>query len=155
MNGLLFPKPELRAKKVKKYLPKVKKTTVAKAKAKAWAVFTIYYRMSNADSNGMLKCFTCDKLDHWKKMQSGHWVTGHNNATYINPDFVRPQCPVCNIWKGGMQGEFRDRIRKELGDYTVNELLVEARQTKEILLVDYIELEAKYKQKVKELNGFV
>jgi len=146
----MFPKPTKRVK-TKKRIKRKSSSPLKIAKEKAWEAFSIYYRMSNADINGMLKCFTCGKIHPWKEMHPGHWVEGHNNVTYINPDYIRPQCVSCNIFKKGMQGEFRDRIRKELGDYTTDELLFESRKTKEISLTDYQELERFYKDKVNNL----
>ena len=83
----------------------------------------------------------------------GHWVEGHANATYIVEAYVRPQCYYCNIMLGGNQGEFRDRIRKELGDAEVDRLLIESKKTVEISVAEYLQLEAFYKEKLKRLTN--
>ena len=43
-----------------------KKLTTAKAKKKAWTVFSIWVRQTEADENGMVTCYTCYKKAHWK-----------------------------------------------------------------------------------------
>jgi hypothetical protein len=83
----------------------------------------------------------------------GHWVEGHSNASYINETYVRPQCYRCNMMMGGNQGEFRDRVRKELGDKVVDELLIKAKATIEISVSEYLQKQAYYKEKLALLTN--
>lgn len=53
---------------------------------------------------------------------------------------------------GGNQGEFRDRIRKELGNKEVDRLIFEAKNGEPNLTAqDYLQKKAYYKEKLKEL----
>jgi len=129
----------------------MKRATLSSAKKKAWKQFSLYIRLSAANEFGLIQCYTCPARSHYKEMQAGHWVEGHSNVVYINEDYVRPQCASCNIFHKGRQGEFRDLIRKELGDARVEELLIESKQIKKISIQDYMDLENKYKDLIKEL----
>lgn len=120
-----------------------KELNKSKAKKKAYHAFQIYMR-TLWTIKGSTKCYTCDRPLNFKKVQVGHWVEGHANATYINEDYIKPQCFYCNIQLGGNQGEFRDRIRQELGNEIVNQLLANARFTKDISVKDYLALEQFY-----------
>ena len=122
-----------------------------KVKKKVWKLFSQYIRLLAQDKNGYVECYTCGVKNPLKKMQAGHWVTGHGNATYINEDYVKPQCYSCNIMRGGNLGEFRDKIRKELGNKIVDQLLIESKLVKDITLVEYLELEKFYKARVADL----
>lgn len=132
-----------------------KQVTKKRAKVRAYSAFSLYLR-TLWTQKGYVECYTCGKHLTLKgksgdRVMAGHWVEGHRNATYINEAYVRPQCFVCNIMMGGNQGEFRDRVRKELGDEIVDKLLIEARQEKDISAKDYLQMESYYKELLKQL----
>ena len=58
-------------------------------------------------------CYTCDT----KNLSGSNWHTGHLLAkaslgAYLKYDLrvLRPQCGVCNLFRGGMGAEFLRRI---------------------------------------------
>ena len=55
-------------------------------------------RIKAADSNGMVKCWTCDTVKHWKEMQGGHFIERGKTATKMLEENIHPQCPSCNQW---------------------------------------------------------
>jgi uncharacterized alpha-E superfamily protein len=55
-------------------------------------------RLKAADSNGMVKCWTCDTVKHWKEMQGGHFIERGKTATKMLEENIHPQCPSCNQW---------------------------------------------------------
>lgn len=127
-----------------------------KAKKRAWEAFSIYMRTLWNLAKGYVECYTCGAHTVLKgrpgiRTMVGHWVEGHSNSTYINPVFVRPQCYKCNMMMGGNQGEFRDRIRKELGDEVVDNLLRKAHETVEISVQEYLQKQSYYKETLKIL----
>lgn len=134
------------------------KITKKRAKARAYAAFSIYLRTLWTLS-GFVPCYTCDKHVFLKgtrpgeRVTTGHWVEGHRNSTYINEKYVKPQCYYCNMMLGGNQGEFRDRIRKELGDAVVDQLLIDAKKEVEISASEYLQKESYYKEKLKLLTN--
>ena len=127
------------------------KPTKSQAKKKTWKAFQLYLR-TLWTQKGTVPCYTCGKECTFKQIQAGHWFTGHSNATYINEDYIRPQCMRCNIMMGGRQGEFRDKVRKELGNKVVDALILAAKEPVKITLQDYEELERFYKLKLEELD---
>lgn len=78
-----------------------KKSELKKWKDKAWAVFSQYIRLRDADGSGMVKCCTCPTKKHWKEMQAGHFLDGRGNAVLFEERGVHPQCYVCNVLKRG------------------------------------------------------
>jgi len=129
------------------FAKKVSKTT---AKKRAYIAFSIYMR-TLWTKKGFVPCYTCDKHLVLKgrpgeRVMVGHWVEGHRTATYIAEDYVRASCYYCNIMLGGNQGEFRDRIRKELGDKVVDKLLIDGKKTVEISATEYMQKAAYYKE---------
>src|SRR3990167_3949496 len=123
----------------------MKKVTLSKAKLKAWKAFSRYIRI-RASEKGLVLCYTCGRKYEWEKMQTGHWIEGHANAVFINEDYVRPQCLGCNTFHGGRQGEFRDKLRKEIGNKEVDRLIKEAHEIIKLTVEDYLELERWYIQ---------
>ncbi len=39
-------------------------------------------------------------------MHAGHAIPGRKASVLFDIEIIYPQCPVCNIWKGGCYGEF-------------------------------------------------
>lgn len=128
----------------------MKKVTLSKVKVKAWKQFSLWIRLSAA-KDGRVLCYTCPAVVPYTEANAGHWIEGHSNAVYINPDYVRVQCRSCNIFHGGRQGIFRDKIRQELGDKRVDQLILASNQVKLLTIEDYQNLEKLYKDKLQSL----
>lgn len=130
-----------------------KAVTKTQAKKRAYAAFSIYLR-TLWTRKGFVPCYTCDahcflKERPGKRVTVGHWYEGHADVTYVNEDYVRPQCYRCNMMLGGNQGEFRDRIRAELGNAEVDRLIFEAKNgTSDLTAQDYLQKQAYYKEKL-------
>jgi hypothetical protein len=80
-----------------------KKSQKTKTKEKAWKTFSQYIRRRDADHEGFTHCVTCNKRDHWKKLQAGHYVDGRGNAVLFREDLVHPQCFKCNSKRPGCE----------------------------------------------------
>jgi len=78
-------------------------------------VFSQWLRKSYADDFGMVACFTCDKVAHYKEMQNGHYVSRSHMAGRWEPQNCRVQCPRCNVFMHGNYTEYSARLVKELG----------------------------------------
>jgi len=46
-----------------------------------------------------IQCVTCGKVDHWKSMHGGHFISRTWTATKILEENIHPQCPGCNTFK--------------------------------------------------------
>jgi len=82
------------------------KSSMSKAKRKAWSAFSLYIRISASDINGNAKCVTCGAVKSYKDLQAGHFIPGRRNAVLFSEEGVHPQCYHCNIglngnWPGG------------------------------------------------------
>lgn len=75
------------------------------------AVFSRYVRRKDADSSGRVKCITCDRKEHWKLMDAGHFFPRKRMATRWHLANVKPQCKMCNQLQEGNL----DAYKKALG----------------------------------------
>ena len=55
-------------------MPKRKKSTIAQEVEKAAKLLQRLVRLKASDDNGYCRCVTCDKIDHYKNMQGGHFM---------------------------------------------------------------------------------
>lgn len=147
-----FPKP---TKKVKTPKPlqrgRKSKNPLRRAHDKAWDAQSRYVRISNADWNGMVKCFTCDKVYPWKEMQLGHFI--HDRLDF-DLDNLHPQCAACNGPRHrGNIIEYYPRMVKLYGVEFVENLKIHSRETTDYKIADYEAIEIMYKEKLKGLEG--
>lgn len=74
-----------------------KKSPLAKLKEKLWKQISLYVRLKDADCHGYVQCVTCKTRHHWKEMQAGHFIDGHNNTVMFDLRLIHPQCRRCNL----------------------------------------------------------
>jgi hypothetical protein len=102
----------------------MKTKTPKQLKKKADDLFSIHIRKKYADSDGYVKCYTCDKAYPIKEIQCGHFVRRVHLSTRWDEDNARPQCFACNVWKRGNYDEFALRLVNECGTDILNRLNV-------------------------------
>ena len=110
-------------------------------------IFSIYIRRRYS-VNEISTCVTCNKEDHWKNLQAGHFMSRKHYATRWDEDNVQVQCKYCNTYRYGEQYLFA----KHLGQEKADELLAKSRtmvKLKDWELQDMIEI---YKKKLLELE---
>lgn len=93
-----------------------------KLKAKADSVYSKRLRESQADQNGMVKCYTCNTVKHWKELQCGHYITRTSTALRYYPKNTKPQCSGCNMFNQGRLDVFAINLIKEYGPEILEEL---------------------------------
>jgi hypothetical protein len=76
-------------------------------------IFSQLIRLKEADEFGMVKCFTCEEIKHWKQMQCGHFVSRAKMPTRFSEKNCRPQCKTCNEDKRGNLAVFSERLEAE------------------------------------------
>jgi hypothetical protein len=89
-----------------------KKLTRSKIVKKLDAVFSQYIRLSNS-VNGVAECVTCNKKDHWKNLQCGHFQSRKHYSTRWDESNVAVQCAGCNVFRYGEQYKFSLYLGKE------------------------------------------
>jgi hypothetical protein len=76
-------------------------------------IFSQLIRLKEADENGMVKCFTCDIIMHWKQMQCGHFQPRAHMPTRFSEKNCRPQCKKCNEDLRGNLVVYSERLEAE------------------------------------------
>jgi len=109
---------DMKARKAKSNKP-----TKSKLVKELDRVFSIFIRMFYADENGFVSCYTCDKEDHWKFMQNGHYISRANMNTRWDFENCRIQCAGCNVFRSGNYTEYSYRLLKEIGEDGMDKLM--------------------------------
>ena len=65
--------------------------------------FSLYIRLLYANKEGMVKCATCPKVEHYKKMDCGHFQSRRFKSTRYDKRNCSPQCTYCNRYQQGEQ----------------------------------------------------
>jgi hypothetical protein len=128
--------------------------TRSKVVKKLDAVFSEYIRLRNADKNGNVTCFTCGKVEYWKRkgMQAGHFQSRKHYATRWDEINVQVQCSGCNVFKYGEQYKFALNLDKQFGDGTAEELFIKAKEIVKFSTKELETLITYYKDQVNLLD---
>ena len=126
-------------------MPK-KKLTRSKLVKKLDNIFSQYIRLSNS-VNDIAECVTCNKKDHWKKMQCGHFQSRKHYSTRWDERNVAVQCAGCNVFRYGEQFKFSLYLGKKLSQ----ELLDKSRIITKFASYELEEMIEHYSFKVKKL----
>lgn len=76
-------------------------------------IFSQQVRLTYADESGMVACFTCGLIKHWKQMQCGHFISRAQMPTRFSMKNTRPQCDDCNRRLKGNLVIFAERLEAE------------------------------------------
>lgn len=135
---------------MKKKTKRKKLKTTSQLKKIADTLFSQYIRLKNSDENGDCKCYTCDAVKPWKEMQNGHFVSRTHLSTRWLEDNCRVQCMPCNVWKRGNYDIYALRLTQEKGSEILEYLHFQRAALKQMKRVDYDELIADLKLKIKD-----
>ena len=80
---------------------------------------SIRVRSQDADFSGYTKCYTCDKVFHWKELDCGHFFHGRLDFDLRN---LRKQCTSCNRFRHGNHALYAIKLIEELGLEEVKQL---------------------------------
>ena len=130
----------------------MKRPTFKSLKNKAWKVFSEWVRRKDADEGGTERCYTCGALFHWKQLQCGHAIPGRHHAVLLDEEICRPQCPVCNVWRGGNYHIFATKLIKENGMEWWERKLEGARRIVKLTRSDLEDIIQTYKQKLEAIT---
>ena len=130
-----------------------KAKTHAKLKKELDAVFSKYIRWYYADANGYVECYTCGQVKPVKEMQAGHFQSRRHNSTRWEFNNVRPQDARCNMFAQGEQYLFGQKLKAEIGDEAVEELVQLSHKSVKFSKADLDYLIELYKEKLKAIIG--
>jgi hypothetical protein len=108
-----------------------------------WRWFSIYIRLRDCDKNGYCRCITTGKIDHWKNMDAGHFISRRHKATKYDERNVYAQSRGSNRFNQGEQFKFGLAIDKIHGKGTAELLLAKSK-------LPYKELEIERKMRLEE-----
>ena len=126
--------------------------SISKLKKKLDNVFSLYIRLRTADDYGNNQCCTCGKVDNWRNLQCGHFVSRKHLSTRFHNMNCFPQCVSCNIFKYGEQWKFGHFIDSNFGEGTAEELIVLGHTSLKISRIEYEEKISYYKDLVDKLK---
>ena len=112
------------------------------------AIFSHYIRLKDADDLGNATCFTCGKVDHWKKLQNGHFQSRKHYATRWLEMNCQVQCAGCNVFRYGEQFLFSKYLDQKYGDGTSEKLFIKSRETIKYSNNDLLDMIKHYKDLV-------
>ena len=131
--------------------------TISKLKKELDKWFSLYIRLRDATDEGMVQCFTCGKVSHYKSgMQNGHFQSRKHLATRWSETNCQVQCVGCNMFKAGEQYKFSIALESKYGGGTAEYLEHTARTIMKVSRIDYEEKISYYKdlvEKSKEEKG--
>ena len=129
------------------------KKPISKLKKELDKWFSLYIRLREATSQGFAQCFTCGKIDYYKKLQCGHFQSRRHHATRWNEWNCQVQCVKCNMFEQGEQWKFGLNINAKYGDGTSKELEFLAQTSIKKMRVEYEEDIRYYKTLVNNLKN--
>jgi len=133
--------------------PKKKPKSMARLANDAADLLQRLVRMKAAELDGMCRCVTCGRVDHWKGLQGGHFVERGKLSTKLIVENVHPQCPGCNMFRMKTASGVLDYRRYMVGRYgeeLVRDLEVLAKQPKKYSRQEVQELSDELKRQIKE-----
>lgn len=128
-------------------MPSNKKVSRSKLVKKLDTIFSQYIRLKNSVDE-KATCFTCGKVDHWKKLQNGHFQSRKHYSTRWDEKNCQVQCAGCNVFKYGEQYKFSVNLDAKYGEGTAEDLSIKAQQIVKISNFELEEMIKKYKSLV-------
>ncbi|GEM_PF-1147907 len=119
---------------LKKYTVKqikavMKKTTTKWLDGELWRLTSLLVRQLPADSEGRVRCCTCNALMSWRHSQAGHYISRAKKSTKFDLMNLAPQCPRCNIQWSGRQADFGAWIDRKYGPGTAEKIRIKSQMT--------------------------
>lgn len=130
-------------------LTKSKNIKQAKNSADEW--FSKYIRLRDCDSNGFIRCITCNESKRWNESDAGHFQSRRFLATRFNEYNVNAQCKGCNSFGAGEQFKHGKAIDLKFGEGIADELETESRRMVKFSKVELMEMAREFKDKAEEL----
>ena len=126
--------------------------SISKLKKELDKWFSLYIRLRYAYEDGITECFTCYKIDHYKKLQCGHFMSRRHQSTRWHEENCQVQCVKCNMFEQGMQWKFGENLDNKYGKNTSENLYILSRKSIKMFRFDYEEKISYYKNAVNNLK---
>ena len=126
-------------------LKKSKNYRTALKTADTW--FSRYIRVRDANQQGRCKCITCNKVDTYKAMDAGHFISRRYLSTRFDDQNVHAQCVRCNQYGSGEQYIHALEIDLLYGVGTKDAIYAKSKELIKYTKQDLMDLARIYKQK--------
>lgn len=111
-------------------------------------IFSQYIRLRTANGNGYVECVTCGKVDFWKNMDCGHFMSRKYMSTRWHEDNCQVQCKSCNVFRYGEQYKYSIFLGSKKADH----LYKLSKETLKLFDTDIKDMIKIYEEKVVELK---
>ena len=126
--------------------------SISKLKKELDKWFSLFIRLRNATSEGVVICFTSGRAYPYKNIHAGHFISRRHLATRWCELNVSPQSAADNLFGQGEQYKFGLALDNKYGEGTAEELQYKSRQTIKMSRIDYEEKISYYKDLVEKLK---
>lgn len=76
-------------------------------------IFSQLVRLKEANTEGLVECYTCGVVKPWKQMQCSHYIPRAHMPTRFSEKNCRPACKKCNEDLRGNLVVFAERLEAE------------------------------------------
>lgn len=101
--------------------------SLKKLKNKADKTFSEFVRKRDAYDDGIAICCTCGKMDHWKNMDCGHYLSRRYLSIRYEEKNTGVQCKSCNVFNQGEQVKFREYLVNRYGEEEIQKIEIQSR----------------------------
>lgn len=108
------------------------------------AEFSIFIRTRKL-KDGKAECFTCGKINDWKSLQNGHFMSRKHYSTRWHELNCQVQCVGCNVYRYGEQYKFGRKLNAIHGSGTSEWLDTESKKAVKISDAELIDMIEHYK----------
>jgi hypothetical protein len=129
-----------------------KRLSISQLTKKLDTIFSLFIRLEGSDKHGKVKCFTCDRVEHYKSIHNGHFQSRRFMSTRFDILNCAPQCYACNVGMSGMQYEFGKRIDIKYGHGIADLIVQKSKVVQKFTPEEMLELIEYFKEKVEQLK---
>lgn len=122
-------------------------------KGEAIRLLSLYVRQIHQDEDGYVKCFTCDTVLPWRRMEDGHFCSRVNLSTFFLMENNHPQCHHCNCVLKGNLKVYAENLNIRYYPGKAEELRILSKKSEKLTWTDFKEIAEMFKNSLKR-NSF-
>ena len=115
-------------------------------------IFSEYIRLRDSDENGYCKCISSGKIEHWTKMDCGHFINRKHMSLRYNEINCNAQSRQDNRFDEGNMEGYRMGLIAKHGEGIIEKLYAMKNQPNKISKVEYGIAIRHYSQEVERLK---
>jgi len=115
--------------------------------------FSLFIRLRDSDDTGYGRCITCGRVNHYKRMDCGHYIKRQHIQTRYDEQNCNVQCKYCNCFEQGANEKYKIAIDKKYGPGTSDKLEMKKLMKGSLSASDLLLMADYYRDKVNEIKG--